>query len=342
MTPSMHEPPPPALHRRLPNPAIDHTTGLHRNSSLSQHHLFHDQLPDHARDEHGARRHTVQLPQNSNLEPNNRGEPTLRSMLSPGYASRMRSERSASGEMVEEPTQQNSNHSISYSREHVCLCPPDPKIPRPRNCMLSSSCSSPSLFRSCSDRMRLIHSCSIHSFPSAPTRQHYCPESRHSESGGLKDYWRTMAEAVHRSQGGVEYARGSMSKTAPAISIKSFVHQSKSHLGRESPPSRTISRLSLPPSKKRKSQQSSIRLWSFICRATRALSEVRWEADTELFNIQRASILQQSATKHGLTNSCEAWLHREWPAWSASPRTAASRTPCSAKVICGSLSLCKS
>lgn len=157
----MHEhlPPPPALHRRLPNPAADHAApALHRTSSLSRQHLFSDLAPPplhhnhHQRQQQNghedtaaiARRNTVQFPQQHHPEassPGSTADRTFRSMSVAGHhaSSGCSSDRdpppSHSREMVDEQSSQHTNsRNPSFAREHVCLCPPDPKIPRPRNC----------------------------------------------------------------------------------------------------------------------------------------------------------------------------------------------------------------
>jgi hypothetical protein len=155
-----HPPPPPALHRRLPNPAADHAApASHRTSSLSHHHLFGDLAPpapppsshhhNHHQNGHEdpaaiARRNTVQFPQQHHPEvssPGSKADIAFRSMSVAGHhaSSAGSSDRvpppSHSGEMVDDQSSQHTNsRNASFTREHVCLCPPDPKIPRPRNC----------------------------------------------------------------------------------------------------------------------------------------------------------------------------------------------------------------
>lgn len=158
MTPSIHEhlPPPPAaaLHRRLPNPAAEHNPpALHRTSSLSERPLFHGfpnpplpALHSGREDSTIARRSTVQLPHHHHhhseiSSPGSRAGIALRSMSiseyhDPSGATADRIPPHA-GEMVNEHSSQhnnNNNHNAPFPTDRICLCPPDPKIPRPRNC----------------------------------------------------------------------------------------------------------------------------------------------------------------------------------------------------------------
>jgi len=149
-----HPPPPPALHRRLPNPIADHSApALHRTSSLSQHHLFNDLAPppppyhhQNGGEDNAAvtRRNTVHFPQQHLTEISSSGSRTdlaFRSMSAATHHAAADSDPSTvprpshSEEMIDEqPSLQNQNRNASIAREHVCLCPPDPRIPRPRNC----------------------------------------------------------------------------------------------------------------------------------------------------------------------------------------------------------------
>lgn len=149
-----HPPPPPALHRRLPNPIADHSApALHRTSSLSQHHLFNDLAPPPPPPHHqnggednatATRRNTVHLPQQHLSEissSTSRADLAFRSMSVAGHHASADSSSDTgppplhSGVMLDEqPPQPNHDRNTSFAREHVCLCPPDPKIPRPRNC----------------------------------------------------------------------------------------------------------------------------------------------------------------------------------------------------------------
>lgn len=164
MTPSTqeHRPthPTAALHRLLPNPATEHTApALHRTSSLSEHHLFHDLPRPHPPALHSgreeipvARRSTVHFPHHHLSGLSSPGSGTSIPLRSMSISEHQDSSGASSdripahiGEMVNDhSSQHNNDHNASISREHVCLCPPDPKIPRPRNCK-SVLCLVPSL-----------------------------------------------------------------------------------------------------------------------------------------------------------------------------------------------------
>ncbi|KAL2431664.1 hypothetical protein ABEF95_012587 [Exophiala dermatitidis] len=134
---------PPAWYRRLPRPPTEHNLALRRTSLLSQHHLFPDRdrdldrSPRRASPEDVPRRNTVQLPHISEPvfspakhvetdKPTANGGPEHR-------ASQLQRDHQHL-EMAEERGKNNNALAIdAHPRDHLCLCPPDPKIPRPRN-----------------------------------------------------------------------------------------------------------------------------------------------------------------------------------------------------------------
>jgi hypothetical protein len=134
MTSLTNEPPAaPAWYRRLPKPPTEHNHALHRTSLLSQHHIFHERPSDQGTGEDASRRSTIHVPQTSHLM--DRVEPEgQQPALSNGSRSTSPSKRSRSVDMAEDHSQAESAHGSTNARDHLCLCPSEPKIPRPRNC----------------------------------------------------------------------------------------------------------------------------------------------------------------------------------------------------------------
>lgn len=142
MTSPVHAPAPypPAWYRRLPRPPTEHNPALRRTSLLSQHHLFRGRSPVLPVEEDVPRRNTVHLPESSNhssalADHVERQEPAANGVLEAAPPS----QRGHSLDMAEEPAKKVDLATSSQPREHLCLCPPDPKIPRPRNCKTTSS-----------------------------------------------------------------------------------------------------------------------------------------------------------------------------------------------------------
>ncbi|OAP58167.1 hypothetical protein AYL99_07257 [Fonsecaea erecta] len=125
-----HLPNQPAWYRLLPKPPTGHNLALRRGSSLAQHHLFRDRSPTgRAARQDGA---TVQLPERSSHPATAVREEDIeqpRKTANGDSGSISPSRRGRSLDMEIQPAVSKSTHS----REHICLCPASPKIPRPRN-----------------------------------------------------------------------------------------------------------------------------------------------------------------------------------------------------------------
>ena len=138
MTPSTYAPQPPGWYRLLPRPPTEHNPALHRTSSLLQHHLFPDPSPGHSSEEDVPRRNTIHGLEGSNSTADSAtyiggGCSTTNAVPE----SSVSAPRSRSLDMEKEQSQSGAFPNRSHPREHLCLCPPDPKIPRPRNCEVS-------------------------------------------------------------------------------------------------------------------------------------------------------------------------------------------------------------
>lgn len=128
----MQEPRPPALHRRLPIPATSHGPVSRRSSALSQHHIFPDRQAAYEHGENAVRRSTVHFPQSTTSRHSVGQDVTLRSMSTAGHELISRPDGDHSMQLDGERAQHDTAHN-------VCLCQPDPKIPRPRNCEIIPS-----------------------------------------------------------------------------------------------------------------------------------------------------------------------------------------------------------
>ncbi|KIX02124.1 uncharacterized protein Z518_08063 [Rhinocladiella mackenziei CBS 650.93] len=134
MTSSTHEPPAPAWYRRLPKPPTEANPALHRASLLSQHHLFHDRPLGPGLEDDAPRRNTIHFPESSNSI-SSREEDAGRQRPSGNGDSETASPPKGGPSLDTADIQPGGDilPNTPYLREHFCLCPPDPKIPRPRN-----------------------------------------------------------------------------------------------------------------------------------------------------------------------------------------------------------------
>lgn len=210
MTSTSGDPGLPAWHRQLPKPTVAAQPLLPRPSSISHHRLFADRPLGQGSHEDGPRRHSVPFIATST--------PAAAAPPPPSVPARDHVEvhgtlargglgptspliRHPDMEMTEASARPGDSNSSSISRENLCLCPPSPKIPRPRNCetdpLLFLVIQKPHLlcsFIALCTQLTLFDS--VHSFPSASTSKHHRAKPRDSESGGVKDHWRTMAKSV--------------------------------------------------------------------------------------------------------------------------------------------------
>ena len=137
MTSGSPDHPPPAWYRRLPRPPNEHNPTLRRSSLLSQHRLFQAESSGYDTSRDSLPVNTVQPSETSkSMEMSTVGIGRPMVAISEGQpASRARTSQSSS--MAGEQAQSPKAFDTSNSREHLCLCPSEPKIPRPRNCKTS-------------------------------------------------------------------------------------------------------------------------------------------------------------------------------------------------------------
>ncbi|RVX75701.1 hypothetical protein B0A52_00057 [Exophiala mesophila] len=126
MTPPAQDPPPPALHRRLPNPAPNGRPASRRPSSLSQHDIFPNPVIPCGFADNASRRSTFHFPPPSASRLGDASDQMFRSMSTTGHESASREARGGSTDSAIDRVPHDSG-------PNVCLCQPDPKIPRPRN-----------------------------------------------------------------------------------------------------------------------------------------------------------------------------------------------------------------
>lgn len=133
MTSITNGPPAPAWYRRLPKPPNEHNPSLHRASLLSQHHIFHGRPANYDAGEDTSRRTTSSVAEIH--RPLDRAEVVeRRSESNASSRSASPSKRAGSLVMAEDKPEPEAPASGPNAREHLCLCPSEPKIPRPRNC----------------------------------------------------------------------------------------------------------------------------------------------------------------------------------------------------------------
>ncbi|KAI1608034.1 hypothetical protein EDD37DRAFT_936 [Exophiala viscosa] len=133
MTSGNPDPPPPAWYRRLPRPPTEYNPTLRRSSLLSQHRLFHAGSSGHDTSGDGLPGTTVQLPESSKsteMSTEGIGRPLV--AIEEGQPA-SHAKPSQSSSMAESQAQSLKAFDSSKPREHLCLCPSEPKIPRPRN-----------------------------------------------------------------------------------------------------------------------------------------------------------------------------------------------------------------
>ncbi len=156
MTPPTHESSAPAWYRRLPKPPTEPNPTFRRTSLLSQHHLLHGRSPGRELEERAPQGSPVHAHKSS--QPRNGSQEyiaALRLTTDGETETASSSKRGRLFSMAEEgQTQAEPASSTSNVREHLCLCPPDPKIPRPRNCMMT-------LPLSCRDSLGLSTNCMV-------------------------------------------------------------------------------------------------------------------------------------------------------------------------------------
>ena len=191
MTPSTHGPQPPAWYRLLPRPPTEHNPALRRTSSLSQHHLFPDPSPGHTSEEDVPRRNTVHVLKSTNSTTNSATYIAGRHSTTDAVPeTSIAAPRSRSLDMAEEPSQPGALLNRPHHREHLCLCPPDPKIPRPRNCEVAHIPLLENIFATLKIRWQSANLCnSVHPISPASTGWYPSGKPRHSKSGGVKDHW---------------------------------------------------------------------------------------------------------------------------------------------------------
>ncbi|KAJ4673907.1 slightly ste11-like protein [Exophiala dermatitidis] len=118
---------PPAWYRRLPRPPTEHNLALRRTSLLSQHHLFRDRDLDRDRDRSSRHASPEDVPRRNTTD-----KPTANGGLEHRASPLQREHHHL--EMAEERGKNDNSLTVdAHPRDHLCLCPPDPKIPRPRN-----------------------------------------------------------------------------------------------------------------------------------------------------------------------------------------------------------------
>lgn len=134
---SSQDHPLPAWYRLLPRPHTEALPSLARSSSLSQHHLVHAQSSDYPSAEDGLRRNTVHFTKVGSKPSSTLTEYVEREQQGAngeaGVSSPLK-QAIVSSEMTEQQPHSDPSKNAAHSRENICLCPPDPKIPRPRNC----------------------------------------------------------------------------------------------------------------------------------------------------------------------------------------------------------------
>lgn len=126
-------PPAPAWYRRLPKPPNEHNPSLHRASLLSQHHIFRDRPANYDAGEDCSRRTPSSVAER--LPPIDGTDVVDRRPKSNASSrSASPSKRAGSLDMADDKPQSEATANGPNTREHLCLCPSEPKIPRPRNC----------------------------------------------------------------------------------------------------------------------------------------------------------------------------------------------------------------
>jgi hypothetical protein len=137
--------------------------------------------------------------------------------LTPEESPPSRPTRKRSVNVVEEEDREIDSHEVTSihtrassgdSTAHVCICQPDPKIPRPRN--------GKSLHPARSSN--LLTSISIHPLPSALSSQGRRSTSRSRQSRDIEDHRRGVAQPISRSQERVESPRR-RGETSPSTTI---------------------------------------------------------------------------------------------------------------------------
>lgn len=156
--------------------------------------------------------------------------------LTPEESPPSRPTRKRSANVVEEEDKAIESHETSPvhtrassgdSTAHVCICQPDPKIPRPRN----GNCIGQRSIKF-ADRT-ILTICSIHTLSPAPPSQGRRSTSRSREPRDIQDHRRAVAQPASRSEERVEGSRGRG----------------------ETPPSTTIPNIPLPTQAQRSPQQ---------------------------------------------------------------------------------------
>lgn len=132
MTPQAQDPPPPALHRRLPDPAANCRPVPRRISTLAQHDIFPNPPIPCGYADNASRRSTVHFPPPLASRLGDASDHIFRSMSTTGHESASREARDGSTDSALDPIPHDGG-------PNVCLCQPDPKIPRPRNCEMMFS-----------------------------------------------------------------------------------------------------------------------------------------------------------------------------------------------------------
>lgn len=134
MTSATTEHPQPAWYRRLPRPPTEHNPTLRRSSLVSQHRLSNAGSSDHGLAGDGLSSVTEQFPETSkSIQMSGEDVGTSLVALGGGHPATPAKSSQSLG-TAEDHAQTGQASSNTIAREHLCLCPSEPKIPRPRNC----------------------------------------------------------------------------------------------------------------------------------------------------------------------------------------------------------------